>query len=422
MNTKNLILTSTVDMNREEWLAFRKPLNHIKKFIEKSFSEGDTKGTWTNGLSALSYTFLKSFFKDDNRWKDFKFPCIGASEISSLVGLNPYKAVIELFYEKVGIKETFDQDNIAMFWGRELEEQIAQKWQYWDGSAEGMIENFKNDNVIRRCRRMNAYVQNKAFPWIFVSVDRIINKQGDTQEGLNECKTISGYAANMWQEGIPPMYVAQLQTQLKVTELDNGEMTILKDGRQFEVLPFDFSQQITDRLLLESERFFEAVKAGAAEYLLGLYAPDGTTRLQHYANIDKYAPEPDGSTSYEKYLNESNEDKGFEIAGGIAELDLAFDYKYFAGQIKALETLQRERSNKLKAIMKEASKIDFGIEGNCTWRQNAKARPFLVNVTPGPGYKPDSMKPDLEGHEVVEVEIPQDIDTGTKRKGAKKVV
>lgn len=419
MNTKNLILTSTVGMSREDWLAFRKPVNHVKKFIQ-TFAENIWHDATTN---KERYNFLKILFSKDSfskEWQEFEFPCIGASEISCLIGLNPYKSIIELFYEKVGIKETFDQDNIAMFWGRELEAAIAEKWQYWEGSPESLIENFAAGKIIRKCRRMNAYCQNKNFPWIFVSVDRIINKSDKFAEGVNECKTISGFAANMWENGIPPMYVAQLQAQIAVTELDYGEMTILKDGRYFDVYPFDKSEMIANKLITESKRFFENVKAGIEQYLLGLYSPDEQTRLDHYAKIDNLSPEPDGSTSYEKYLNKTYEDKGFEITGGLYELGLAKDYVYFGGQIKSLETLQTERSNKIKAIMKDASCISFGQDGQCTWREGAKSRTFRVNVKIDPDYKPDVMKAgEPEEKTVEEKVIAHNIDTKKEKKSAK---
>lgn len=389
MNKQNLILTSTVGMNREQWLEFRQPLTHIKKFIV-DWSGGNLHDVW-------GYEDLKKVFQSPE-WKEFLFPVIGASEVATILGLNPYKSSIELYFEKSGPKQVFDFDNIAMFWGRELEEQIANKWQYWDGTPEGMIENYAKKNILRKCRRLNAYVQNKAFPWLFVSLDRVINKTKSDIETINEgsleCKTISGFSANMWESGIPVMYVAQLQAQLAACGFDFGEIAILKDGRYFEVYPFDRHEQIFERIINDTKRFFDIVKEGAANWLLHQFAPTDELKQQHYAAIEMLAPEPDGSEAYKNYLSETYKNDSTEgIGGGIVELELAKEYTYFGARIKDFEALQMERANKLKAFMKEAGRLDLGEAGSCTWRNNAKgSRTFRVNVKNEPGFLPDSFK------------------------------
>lgn len=379
MNTNNLILTPTTKMSRAEWLAFRQPLTHIKEEIFRSWIHPGEEVPWT--ATEDFYNDLKNYFHNSIDWKNATFPILGASEVSTIMGLNPYKSIIELFFEKTGAKPTFDEDNIAMFWGRELEEQIAQKWQYFDGSAEGMIANFASDNIIRKCRRANAYIQNKNFPWLFCSLDRIINKGTTGKEGSLECKTISGFSANMWENGIPPMYVGQLQVQMKICEFDFGEIAILKDGRYFEVLPFDIHPGICQRIVDESKKFFDMVKAGCEQFLLWTYCPNDELKQDHYAKLEQLAPEPDGSDAYKAYLSQAYSDKGFEITGTAVELELAKQYKHHATKIKVYEADQQECSNKLKAFMKDASTLSFGQDGSCTWKTDKGGkRTFRVNV------------------------------------------
>lgn len=381
MNLKNLVLTSTVGMERADWLAFRNPLTHIKKFIPEE--------------AGCNYEALKQFFLSPE-WQAFNFPCIGGSEIAILMGLNPYKSIIELFYEKVGVKIVPDFDNKAMFWGRELEEQIADKWQYWDGDIETLIENFKIDKKVRKCRRLNAYVQNKAFPWIFISLDRVINKskfvdsEKNADEGSLECKTISGYSANMWENGIPPMYVAQLQAQLGVCEFEHGEIAILKDGRDYEVYPFDKHEGIINNLIAKSKEFHYMIKRGCEEFLLANLCTDENQRDQHMATLDTFSPEPDGSTSYEKYLNKAYDDKGTEVMGTDEMLTYGRNYKFYNEQIKQIETKATECSNRLKGFMKENNFVSFGDEGHVTWKVNAKgSRVFNCKVKLDPKYRPE---------------------------------
>lgn len=389
MNKKNLILTSTVGMNREEWLAFRKPMTHVENFLTKQLKKPRNK--WT-------YEELKTFFAGPS-WKNFTFPCVGGSEIATMMGLNPYQSVIELYFEKIGAKEVHDFDNAAMFWGRELEEQIADKWQYWDGDPDRLIENFKAKRISRRCRRLNAYVQNKAFPWIFVSIDRLINKQRNgaetIDEGVNECKTISGYAANMWEAGIPPMYVVQLQTQITVLETTFGEMTILKDGRWFEVYPFDRNERISARILSRGKEFFDMCKAGIVQFILHSFARKQHLQQWHYSECERMAPEPDGSLAYEQYLSAKYQDKGGSILGNNLQLEMAKECKYYRRRINKLLALGRETSNRLKAALGESQKMSFMEEGSVTWTENGRGgRTFRINLRLPADYIPDAMKED----------------------------
>lgn len=460
MNKQNLILTSTTKMSRSEWLEFRQPMNHVRKFIADNWVHimknsgepipSETKFWEMDGPSI--FFGLKKIFAS-NEWKEFIFPCIGGSEIAVLLALNPYQSIIELYYEKIGVVVKGDFDNPAMFWGRELEEQIAQKWCFWDGSAEGMIDNFTNGKVIRRCRRMNAYVQNKSFPWIFVSLDRIINKQytgfeETVDEGALECKTIAGYAADMWEAGIPPMYVAQLQTQIMVFEFLFGEIAILRDGRHMDVLPFDKHEGIQDRLLTRSKEFFDMCKAGIEFFLLHTYAQTQEDKDLYYSQLDAIAPEPDGSIAYENYLSERYKDKKFGVIGTLVELEIARQYVWINGQIKDFDEKKRECANKLKDALREASKMEMPDgQGYISWSENKNGvRSVRVNVVLPPDYKPQSYKPapeatveakilaarekdrkapadqaaPVESVESITPELPFETNTGTKRKAGKK--
>lgn len=408
MNKKNLILTSTVGMTRDQWLNFRKPLSHVRKFIVELFN--------TSRMSDTGKMTEEQFFRNEDRhflhaalnvifaspeWKEYQFPCLGASEVATVMGLNPYKSIIELYFEKIGIKEIFDQDNAAMFWGRELEEQVADKWQYWSGNIEEMIANFTSKTVIRKCRRINSYCQNKKFPWLFVSLDRIINKEKNgietvNDEGSLECKTISGYAADMWEGGIPPMYVVQLQTQITVFEFLFGEIATLKDGRYFEVIPFDKHEAISESILRQSETFFNMVKKGIENFLLYSTCSNEEERKNYYAECERLAPEPDGSVAYEKYLSGAYKDRNIGgIPGTVVELELARQYVFCNGKMKAFEEIKREASNKLKGFIKDHNKVDFGEDGTVSWKEDSRGiRSMRVNVKLPDGWTPEAFKPD----------------------------
>src|SRR5882724_11113525 len=179
-------------------------------------------------------------------WLRYRKQGLGASEVSTVLGLNRWKSSVQLFYEKLG-EEIYTMESLPMFLGKERQEFLGQMWEYWDGTTEGMIKNWRADTKIRRCKNVNAYVHNEDYPWIFVSLDKEINKGQHwpggalrVGNGALELKEIGGYEADKWEAGIPVGYVMQNQTQIGVCAYEYGELAVLRDNREFTVLPFDF--------------------------------------------------------------------------------------------------------------------------------------------------------------------------------------
>ena len=164
--------------------------------------------------------------------------------MGTVLRLNPYETAARLYHEKVGTEEPQKEDSEFMFWGREHEDKIAEIWQYWDGTDEGYLQNVKEGKVIRKCRKVNGYVTNPDYPWLFASVDRLIVKKDSLnmltgeplkEESPLECKTLSYWAASAWESGLPIFYLVQLHTYMIVFEVDYAEMAILTDGNKFKV-------------------------------------------------------------------------------------------------------------------------------------------------------------------------------------------
>jgi predicted phage-related endonuclease len=374
MDKKNLIITSIDGWSNERWLEYRKPMFHVKQFI---FDITGVEPAEYLKPGEYNYIFLKAFFETD-QWREFIFPCIGASEIGLYMISNKYKSRTELYYEKVGILNRPHEDNDAMFWGRELEEQVAEKWQYWDGSKEGMRINYMAGKIQRKCRRMKAYIRNKACPWLFVSLDRVINKIGTKKEGSLECKNMSGYSAGMWESGLPPFHIIQGQAQILGSLLDYNELAILIDGRNMEVYPFEREEGIVNAIYEESKDFFERVKIGIQHFILSLVCPDEKQSKLHLHFVDAKAPEIGNSVADENYLAERYIDLGGEKIGTSVELQLAKQYDSVKKEILLLEEKKRGFANKLKVEMQGRSTLSFrGTQSKVTWRKTSAGNRVL---------------------------------------------
>lgn len=316
------------------------------------------------------------------QWLDFRKNGIGGSESGTVLGLNKYMSSIELFYYKIMFPSE-KPENEAMHWGNALEDLIADRWQYWDDSPQSMIKNFNEKKIIRRCRRMNAYITNPAYPNLFASVDRIINKNNSDMESVLECKTIAGYVIDQWENGIPPAYVVQLQQYLLVPELNNGEIAMLKDGRYMEVMPFEKNDVICNELLDKTNIFWQRVTNARdvlSKHGIEYYSDDLPMEIKQA--ISEHEPDPDGSIAYESFLKARFKGESPERSGTEIEYQMAVEYDKLNDALKSIEEQKREYGNRLMKSIGDSESINFGKErGKITWRPNKHGtRTFRCSV------------------------------------------
>jgi putative phage-type endonuclease len=317
------------------------------------------------------------------QWLAYRKNGIGASEASTIMGLNPYKSSIQLFYEKIGVDITLDIENIHMFMGKFLEAPVANLWQYWEGTEESMIVNYNAGRIVRKCRRVNAYVKNPKYPWLFVSLDRVINKHADKPEGALEVKTINGYEADKWEAGIPPGHVIQVQQQCGVCEFPYGELATFKDGRRFEVTPFDLSPEIWEAIIEHTYAFWERILKGR-EILTQQYQAKRTFNFRAVEELTSLLasiePSPDNSEAYADFMTSKfGKSTAGERAGTIIELQHALNHKNIAGQIATLEDKARLFENKLKAAMGEFERLQFNDQGHVSWKNDVNGTRRFIN-------------------------------------------
>jgi putative phage-type endonuclease len=326
-------------------------------------------------------------------WHDFRRNGIGGSEIATVLGLNKYDTVTRTFYEKIGQTPPRDIDNPKMFFGRYMEDKIAELWEFYDGTPEGWIENFKNNKIIRKCRNINGYVVNPDYPWLFASLDRVINVSGGVNlltaeklktEAVLEIKTLSYWSASMWVDQMPISYLLQIHQYMIILETDYAEIAILKDGNDFSVEKIQRDESLCQRIIDISKSFWENRVNPAKEAYTRKCAAEKCGNMAEVekwdAEIQRYEPEPDHSEAYTSFMNEKFLKERDYIEGTMAYYDLAKRDKVLNG-IKGL--IDDERTGIKNILVKDlttagAEVIDFGRLGNITWseRKGAKNRTF----------------------------------------------
>lgn len=317
-------------------------------------------------------------------WLSYRHTGLGASEVGCILGLDDYTSSLELYYYKIGEVPKFDTESMASFIGQIDEDKIARLWQYWEGDEESMIRNFRENKIVRRCQRVNAYVRNPDYPWLYISLDRKINKHGDLDEGTLELKTIGGWEANKWEAGLPPKYITQVQTQILVAEFLYGEMALLEDNRKFFVYPIERNENIINHIITRTKDFWDRVEKGRR---LVNEKYDAMTKFNQRRvdecthEIDALAPEPDGTLAYSDYLKKRfDKPSSAERKGTPSELENAIAQRDAADRLKEVTETKLLHENVLKKSMGDICQVlDFGKDGKVYWSKTSTGSRIFRN-------------------------------------------
>ena len=193
-------------------------------------------------------------------WLTFRATGIGGSDASAVLGLNPWKTNVELWEEKIGLREPKEiADNAAVDYGTNAEKPLTELFRL--DFPEFSVKNIKN-------------IVFKADEFMFASLDGELEDRAG-RKGILEIKTstiFSSMSKERWAGKIPQNYYIQLLHYLLVTGYDfailKAQLKSSQDGgvylqtRHYYVDGTDESVKVDMRYLLEAEKAFWAdVKA-----------------------------------------------------------------------------------------------------------------------------------------------------------------
>ena len=336
-----------------------------------------------------------------DEWFEYRKSGIGGSEIATVLGLNKYDTVTRTFYEKIGQIPPRKIDNAKMFFGRYMEDKIAELWKFYDGTETGWIENYKNNKIIRDCRNVNGYVVNPSYPWLFASLDRVMNKKGGvnlitaqplTTEAVLEIKTLGYWSASMWTDGIPISYLLQIHVYMIILETDYAEIAILQDGNEFRVEKYMRDEGLCKKIINISKDFWHNRVLPAKDAYAKRQEAEKVGNIGEVekwdAEVQKYEPEPDNTEAYTAFMNEKFLKERNSIEGTMKLYDMAKQDKVLNG-LKGL--IDDVRTGIKNTIVKDltlagAEQVDFGKLGTLDWseRKGAKSRTFNNRIKEKP--------------------------------------
>jgi len=311
-------------------------------------------------------------------WYKFRERGIGGSEVGYIMGLSPYKCSMEVFQEKIGEVEPFSDDNEASFHGKYFENYLRKIWKYYDGSKIGYIKNQQARKVAREYLEVSSYVVNPKYPWLFASVDGLINAGQFTllpgapileKPGILEVKTISSMYARLWEEGIPPQYLTQVHQYMLIMEVDYAEIILLKDGRYIDVMPIERNEKMCQAIIDVTKEFWYNSVVPAQECKVKATEAEKNDRFdlaeQYAAKIQMLEPGPDSSEAYKNFMANKQLFDPIEKEGTQDDLFDLIAYKKWHEVGKIAKSNKTLYENKVRKRMSDvnADKLDLDESG-----------------------------------------------------------
>lgn len=292
---------------------------------------------------------------------------IGGSDAGAILDLSEYVSRYELWGVKTGLyQKRFSDDNNASFFGRYFEKHIAELYTYWDGSFEGMMENYKAGKRVSKIERNIYHYTDRKLPFLQCSPDRIIKEHYKYKgKGVLEVKTILGFVANRYEAGIPPMYYAQMQHNLMVTNLKWGEFVILKDGRNFDVFHIERNDDFIATLKEAELDFWNSIEK----------TREAVAKGESYSEFE---PDVDGSQAFAEFLKAQYKGQEATIYAQPDDMENIAIYDTCNKQIKEIEKKKQLAQNNLMYKMKEATVMVIDDYSKITFRPDVKGNRRFV--------------------------------------------
>lgn len=201
----------------------------------------------------------KTILSSREEWLKHRMQGIGGSEISAVVGLNPYMSNVDLWELKTGAVEPEDiSEKPYIKYGTQAEPLLRELFKLDFPQYEVFYEE-------------NNSFRNSKFPWALASLDGWIRDENG-RVGVWECKTtniLQSMQKEKWNHQIPTNYFCQVLLYMAVIEAD---FAILKAQlkTEFEGVPYLQTRHYfieradvqgdMDYLMQKGAEFWESVK------------------------------------------------------------------------------------------------------------------------------------------------------------------
>lgn len=280
-----------------------------------------------------AYEMLCDQDANEQVWLAWRLTGIGASEISTVLGINKWNSALGLYAEKIGELPPLDlSDNEAVWWGKELEPLVVKRYKKMTG---------------RGVQPAHWLLRSKEHPWALCTLDAwLLDSEGpmiDFKAPL-ELKTTSAFKAEEWADGPPEIYYAQVQQQLLVTGYPFASIACLLGGQKLVWCDVQRDEQYIRKIIYQGARFWQQVQ-------------------------DRTPPEPDSSRASLEALNRLYATPTEQIVELPADLQDEVDVLMNLKEAKKnAEESITGIENKIKAALGNASVGYFPDRSGFSWK------------------------------------------------------
>lgn len=169
-------------------------------------------------------------------WLSKRKQGIGGSDVGAIMGVNPYKSIIDVYIDKVNDLAEEKQSEAA-YWGTQLEALVAEEFQKQTG---------------KKVRRRNAILRHPQYDFMLANIDREVVGE----KAILECKTANAYFAKQWDgEEVPASYIYQVQHYMAVTGYDRAYIAVLIGGNRFLWKTIERDDELIE-IMIDAEKDF----------------------------------------------------------------------------------------------------------------------------------------------------------------------
>lgn len=267
-------------------------------------------------------------YDNEDDWHKLREKRIGGSDVGAILGVNPYKSIIDVYIDKTE-GSTF-KGNAATHWGHMLEGTVIKEF-----------ANRHSELIVYEAPY--SIVDN----FFIANLDSVLKDKETGDYGVLEIKTTSVWNRKEWEEDIiPQSYYAQIQHYLMLTGYKFAYVAVLIGGNEYKEFKVERSEEDINLIRNKATEFYQ-------ENLL-----------------KKIPPMPDGSDAYMKHLKK----KALEIENDeVRELpefeEIAIRIKELAIQKKLIEDEDKLLREKIlykmieeKTLKAVAGKYKFNIQ------------------------------------------------------------
>lgn len=183
---------------------------------------------------------------DREQWLAERRHSIGASEVPTVLGVNPYETPLQLWMRKTG-RMPEKAETQAMKMGKRLEPVIAQLYTEETGRSLDNLGEF-------------AIQRNPDYPFMHATLDRVGYDPLRECQGSVQIKAPGSHARSQWDGQIPDHVVIQIQAELIVSGYSWGSAAALIGGQDFLWGDVEATDAWLAAIVEACERFWSFIK------------------------------------------------------------------------------------------------------------------------------------------------------------------